>query len=132
MTDTPRTDAELWIAYDGRSSVGVVEADFARQLERDLAAARAEVIAANTRADAMFRVAEKWEAEAAALRVDAERYRWLREHGGKSYQETASQPTGMLPSIYVRFPSMNASGSYVLLGEQADAAIDQARGAAHE
>lgn len=39
-------------------------------LERDLAVAQ-------NRADAMLRVAEKWEAEAAALRVDAEKWRAL-------------------------------------------------------
>jgi hypothetical protein len=53
-SDTPRTDQELWVAHDGYSSVGVVEADFARQLERELAEAR----------------------------KDAERYRWLRDNYG--------------------------------------------------
>lgn len=37
MTDTPRTDAAMWGGYDGPV---VVDADFARQLERELAEAR--------------------------------------------------------------------------------------------
>lgn len=48
------------------------------QIERD--EARADLAAAQTRADAMLRVAEKWEAEAAALRVDAERGKWMIDH----------------------------------------------------
>jgi hypothetical protein len=47
QSDTPRTDAELWTSVDietGKSSgsLTIVGADFARQLERELAAARAE------------------------------------------------------------------------------------------
>lgn len=40
-----------------------------------IAALEADLAAANTRADLMLRVAQKHEAEAAALRVDAERWR---------------------------------------------------------
>ncbi len=96
-------------------------------LEADLAAAQADVREHIALCLDANKLVDEARAEAAALRVDAERYRWLREHGGKSYQETASQPAGMLPCIFMRVPSMNESGSYVLHGEYADAAIDQAR-----
>jgi hypothetical protein len=41
MSDTPRTDAEWW--YEDDCGGPVVPADFARTLERELTAARAEV-----------------------------------------------------------------------------------------
>lgn len=56
MSDTPRTDAEL--AYD------YVLADFARQLERELNAAKAELPAwatATQRAEAFLRTLGLWE-----------------------------------------------------------------------
>jgi len=104
MSTTPRTDAAKALAaipFEAQECVlmdEVVPASFARQLERELQEAR----------------------------MDAARYRWLRDHGGKSYQETASQPAGILPCIFMRFPSLNESGSYVLRSESADAAIDLA------
>lgn len=40
MSDTPRTDAARWIDEDGNSTV---DAETSRQLERDLAAAKAKL-----------------------------------------------------------------------------------------
>jgi hypothetical protein len=66
MSDTPRTDAKArdaeidtsdkWV--ESSCNMEAVDADFARDLERELAAAKAEV--------------EK-------LRADAERYRWMKQ-----------------------------------------------------
>lgn len=64
--------------------------------------------------------------ELAEARKDAARYRWLRENGGQTWQETASQPAGIRPCIFMRVPALNDSGSFILRGEQADAAIDAA------
>jgi hypothetical protein len=55
MSDTPRTDAEG--CYPDDACGEAVDADFARTLERELTAAKAEV---------------------ERLREDAERYQWLR------------------------------------------------------
>ena len=55
MSDTPRTDA--MIIFPG-SGIVMVRPEFAQQLERELAEARAEI---------------------ERLRKDAERYRWLRD-----------------------------------------------------
>ncbi len=42
-TDTPRTDAEIWdVVYHHKNEI-VVDADFARELERELAASNADV-----------------------------------------------------------------------------------------
>lgn len=41
--ETPRTDKAMFVAFYGSATRPVVSADFARQLERELAAARAEV-----------------------------------------------------------------------------------------
>ena len=42
-TDTPRTDAEIWdVVYHHKDEI-VVDADFARELERELAETKAEV-----------------------------------------------------------------------------------------
>ena len=57
MSDTPRTDAEGFHPDDAFSEV--VDADFARQLERELTAAKVEI---------------------ERLRADAERYRHLCEY----------------------------------------------------
>ncbi len=54
------------------------------------------------------------------------RYRWLRENGGETYAESASTPTGMKPAIYMRLPSMNESGQFILHGAAADVNIDAA------
>lgn len=40
MTDTPRTDSEMW--WDVETGNDVVNVDFARQLERELIAAQVE------------------------------------------------------------------------------------------
>ena len=57
-SDTPRTDAKVSQRKHAQlNGTDYVSADFARQLERDLSAARAEC---------------------ERLRKDAERYRWLR------------------------------------------------------
>lgn len=40
MSDTPRTDAATWVTGEGADQDEVVHADFARQLERELAYAK--------------------------------------------------------------------------------------------
>jgi hypothetical protein len=68
---TPRTDrTNKFVSRE--SGITWVEIEFARLLERELAASRAAEQKANERAD-------QAEARAEALRVDAERYRWLRK-----------------------------------------------------
>lgn len=56
-TDTPRTDAECFGAFDGQNAAQCVTANFARKLERELAAAtvlRAEVAQHQERFEALF------------------------------------------------------------------------------
>lgn len=60
------------------------------------------------------------------LTQDAKRYQWLRDKGGARYQVTASQPEGYKPCITMRVPSLNESGTYQLMGNAADSAIDAA------
>lgn len=59
-----------------------------------------------------------------SMAKDAARYRWLRDHGGATYQTTATQPTGMKAAIFMRLPSMNASGTFMLKGDYADSIVD--------
>ncbi len=90
MSDTPRTDAAavssnfIYREMDHYSQTFVL-ADFARTLERELAAALQDAqTLRNLRADLNERVEEMRgqlaavTAERDALRRDAERYRWLR------------------------------------------------------
>jgi hypothetical protein len=53
VSDTPRTDAKAFHNYfpGGLRNLSVVSADFARELERELAAAKAEVAKANAERD---------------------------------------------------------------------------------
>jgi hypothetical protein len=89
MSDTPRTDAELDLrgeylrgsivdgAYD---EIFYVMADFARQLERELAEAhRAYELARKDLLNLTEKVIPNLRAERDALKADAERYRHLRE-----------------------------------------------------
>lgn len=63
------------------------------------------------------------EAERDALKVDAERYRWLRDKGGVHYY-----PGGIEPGVMLKRPSLHGDEQFVLLrGTKADAAIDAAR-----
>jgi hypothetical protein len=75
MSTTPRTDAE---EYNPLDSGWVVDATFARQLERELSAAHEEIARADYATRRAVERAERAEAERDALRLDAERYRWLR------------------------------------------------------
>jgi len=61
-----------------------------------------------------------------AATEDADRYRWLRDHGGEDYIDSPSKPQGTRPCIYMRLPSFNASGSYVLRGILANQVVDDA------
>ncbi len=85
MSDTPRTDANSLTMGEGRNFAVVVEIDFARDLERELAVALQDAqTLRNLRADLNERIEEMREqlaavtAERDAMRRDAERYRWLR------------------------------------------------------
>jgi hypothetical protein len=90
MSDTPRTD----VAEHNMGSVAephyVVDADFSRYLERELVGARAELDEAqkelNDKRKFCYAVEQALDGLKgdyveiiAALRKDAERYRWLRE-----------------------------------------------------
>lgn len=95
---TPRTDAEM--LNPNNHTFTMVDANFARQLETELAQARDE---------------------ARRNEEDAERYRWLREHGSKRCDN--GQP-------YVAVHTQNDWGKWgekIYETEQLDAAIDAAR-----
>ena len=81
MSNTPRTDAKEWSLYKEGSPDAVVSSEFARQLERDLAAVRAEgenLHAKMRELDAALIAALKRAEEAER---NAQRYRHIREHG---------------------------------------------------
>jgi hypothetical protein len=69
MSDTPRTDVESW--RENRTEV--VTADFARQLERELAELRAATIDPKRQVVCMI-------GEYKQLAFNSRRYEWLRDH----------------------------------------------------
>ena len=93
MSDTPRTDAEVFevdvvfVSYDGPAfePKNVVEPDFARELERENAALREEAkeqctlnAKGSEREYSLRGRIEQLERDNAALRADAERYHYIR------------------------------------------------------
>ena len=100
-SETPRTDAQrrLATAFDQTGLVGM--AAHAEELERELAAAKAEV---------------------EALRTDAERYRYLRD------RVHADVLNGRGPGAGVWCSMENEMGTLVLVtGDDLDAEVDAAR-----
>ena len=106
MSDTPRTD----VAQHNMGSVVepdyVVDADFSRYLERELAEAKEQLHLCNVD---QFTTA----AEVAEARKDAERYRWLRDNTCKS-------------SLYQHCGIEGCDTEVMISGEVLDAAIDVA------
>ncbi len=98
MSDTPKTDARVEERYGNLKAlqgIEVVDADFARQLERELAAYKAKMpeepawwwdtnciprlaVVHKTDYDALAKRCARLTVELEAARKDAERYRWLR------------------------------------------------------
>jgi len=77
--DTPRTND---FAHNiGNDSDGhyVVDIDFARQLERELANAQAEVVRLKGEAESWEKVFDRTCEHLADAKTNAERYRWLRD-----------------------------------------------------
>ena len=66
MNDTPRTDAEEFYPHD--SKYKVCDSDFARQLERELAAANAEI--EEKRKDVVWLATEKAKLENYVMRLE--------------------------------------------------------------
>ena len=107
-TPTPKTDKktyELNYAYSGASMRKIkdgewVLADFARELERDLAAARAEVELIKKQHDFQFDEHHRCKAEVAALREDKARLDWLAKGDtyGKLSSVRLSLPTAFYPT----------------------------------
>ena len=86
MSDTPRTDAEMWAALDGRNGWSVVDADFARQLERELEETErlySELSTALVGDKLLPPLAEvaRLQRELAGARKDAQRLEWLMNGG---------------------------------------------------
>jgi hypothetical protein len=126
MSDTPRTDAESKRLKADECWVQPVRANFARALERELTAARAEVetLKAQDR-DAVAWLARAEDdvralrAEVEALRADAERYRYLRS------RQALEVLTGRGPSAGVWCDMENEMGTLVLVtGNDLDAEVD--------
>jgi len=103
MSDTPRTDAATFKAtrIGSALSENVVCVDDAKRLEHEL---------------------EKAEAENAALRKDAERYRWLRD----THKQGAKNPHGEGIVVVTDRPSKEPRYIGPLGWELLDTAIDAA------
>lgn len=71
MSDTPRTDAEAFYPHD--SNKKVCDADFARQLEGELNAAKAEVERLTRKVAQMYEGAEEQRNEIKSLRNQIDR-----------------------------------------------------------
>jgi len=99
MSDTPRTDAEASPYSQGPDGRRCIRIDFARTLERELAAAKADVEAVERMSQASLEnIAYKWqmaEGKCDELRAEIER---LREAAGKAlaYMESI----GRLATLY--------------------------------
>jgi len=78
MSDTPRTDAEPTYKT-GIAQTRTVNIDFARQLERELAEAQAEVVRLKGEAESWEKVFDRTCEHLADAKTNAERYRWLRD-----------------------------------------------------
>ena len=71
--------------------------------------------------------AKALKAENESLHKDAERYRWLKEHGvSRQIVGSGSQSVGFGPCIIMTLPSCGAPSSIALTFESADYAIDAA------
>jgi hypothetical protein len=116
-SDAPRTDAVAFNITNGRAHREAVFADFARTLERELAAMTTLSRGAVAEATEL-RASLRREENARLIAVkDADRYRWLR-HQRRWY---ATSPP--VPGIAFKFENFIADN-----GETLDAAIDAAMG----
>ena len=142
-SDTPRTDAaavgfaRLLVDRDKRITTELVDANFARQLERELAAAQAEI------ADLTEELADKrkfcYAVELALdglkgdyvkiinkLRKDAERYRWLRARPVEDCTTPRIEVCAWDCNVNDDGVSDSVNDGSVLAGDALDAAIDTA------
>lgn len=109
---TPLTLSDLNLIDD------LADALAALRDERDTAVARAASLLLHLPDEMLCGDVRKWAdqyaAEAAALREDAERYRWLKDPPYRWYTQVMSDPCDRLPLFCV-------------IGKELDAAIDAAR-----
>jgi hypothetical protein len=85
MSDTPRTDdQERWILSEG-GRYSVVGSHFARDLERELAAANERIRRLEAAGNAMHHEMQfgEWRAGTPRAQANAARHSWLAEMGGR-------------------------------------------------
>lgn len=123
--ETPRTDEVAWTEcteFTAFQNAEYVYADFARDLERELNAARAAAPSADeARADRFDEIAERAASEIAELRRDAARMRWWRENTG--YLADQNGLPGIAFSFQVPLPVIKRGIASELMDAIADAAI---------
>jgi hypothetical protein len=83
MSDTPRTDAEAFLPHD--SKYRVCDADFARQLERELTTAQDRIKRLEEAGDALCENCNpsRWDSPAAAARKLTEQSNWIKAKEAK-------------------------------------------------
>src|SRR5437899_9099322 len=124
LTETPRTDAAL-IPDEVTWMEGIVTADFARQLERELASLADELrLARENEIHAAQQVIE-WSQIATEEKEDARRYRWLRGRASISRADSWSEAKKLELMQIFEQPGVNF-GDELSAGEHLDAAIDEA------
>jgi len=98
-SDTPRTDIEVR-AHWTPPVMDCVRADFARQLERELAAAQAEIATLQTVGRKLRNERDQLQQQLSELRRDKERLDWLEESAQKhrdTYCLVASEAPAFTP-----------------------------------
>ena len=100
MTDTPRTDAEIQLGMPNPTHQGLVSVEFARELERENAALKAQVAASQTINGLVKAGDAEWmdralaaEAQVAELRKERVWYQACPKHLGQPYTIIARHDT---------------------------------------